>query len=164
MRDGRAALLCVVLAACSYDWSPGSAPRDASADGASDGGGGSDALSGTDAPGIDSLAVEAGGDVVDEPPSCAQLEAQVAQAFTAAVACTPTATPPPCKATTTDACGCTVVLAEQGAATGNYQSAVSALKGSSCALGCTGSCGPAPKPGFCIVADASAVTYACSQN
>ena len=81
------------LAACSYDWSPGAAPRDASADGAPDGGGGDDALSGTDAPGLESPAVETGVDVVEEPPSCAQLEADVAQAFTAAIACTPTATP-----------------------------------------------------------------------
>ena len=161
MRAGRASVLCVVLAACSYDWTPGSAPTDASTESSSDGGGGADAPP-TDGAGVDSPVAEAGADVAEEPPSCAELEGEVTQDFAAAVSCTPSTSA--CTVTTTNECGCTVVLGASGQATTTYEGAVASLKSSSCPLGCSGSCGPTPTPGQCVVADATAVTYACQQD
>ncbi|MGH7297053.1 MAG: hypothetical protein ACRELB_19100 [Polyangiaceae bacterium] len=171
MRDGRAGLLLLLLvglaslaglAGCAYDWTAGKAggAADASTDGAHDGAGPAEGSTGSDASGTDAAGVDAPADVTGEPPSCADLEAQVAQALATALACNPTAQP--CTTQESDACGCPVVLGAPGSATASYQSAVEALTGSSCPLGC-GTCGPAPQQGLCIVSDASAAAYACAQ-
>ena len=165
MRDGRAALLLLLLAGlagCSYDWSPGKAAAsgDASADAPHDGSTPSEASTNTDASGVDATAADAIADVVSEPPSCADLQSQVAQTLAAALLCTPTAQP--CTTVVDDPCACPVVVGGANQATTNYQAAVAALQASGCPLGCS-SCGATPQQGLCIVSDASATTYACAQ-
>jgi hypothetical protein len=162
MRDGRAALLCIVLAGCSYDWSPGRgvASGDAAADAPHEGAASTDAATGSDGGGVDAAGNDAIIDVIAEPPSCAELQSQVQQTLGAALACVPTAQP--CTTVVEDACLCQVVVGAANQATTNYENAVSAWKGSGCPLGCT-SCGAAPQQGLCIVSDAGAATYACAQ-
>ncbi len=166
MRDGRAALLCVVVAGCSYDWSTGGA--DASPDALTDVGAdipvAQDAAAEADAPGADA-AGDAVVDVTEEPPTCAQLLAAVEQAFAAAIVCQSGAEA--CLTTVLNQCGCTVVVESpdmNGSPTVAYEAAVKQLQmNTSCPLGCSGTCDSMPQTGLCVVSEAGASTLACSQ-
>ena len=168
MRDGRAALLCVLLAACSYDWTPGSGatPEDAGHDADAGLVDGHDGAAATDAPAVDATGQDATGpsdavvDVVGEP-DCAALQNAVQAALPGALYCKGTPPPDPTACTTAvqDPCGCTLYVGEPGAAVTDYQNAVKALKDSGCTIAC-GTC-PATQKGLCIISDAGGQQYAC---
>jgi hypothetical protein len=167
MRDGLAALLCVALAGCSYDWDvPGA---DASSDVVSDTDAATvdahDAAAATDAP-VEGTSVDAPVspdavvDVVAEV-DCAKLQNAVQAALPAALVCQ--GFPPDPTACTTamqDPCGCTLYAGSPGSAATDYQNAVKALDDAGCKPTACGTCPVAPK-GTCLVTDAGGQNYAC---
>jgi hypothetical protein len=171
MRDGRAALLCVLLAACSYDWAPGAAGTPA--DGGGDAEAGvvdahdTDAASDAPAPAVDAPGVDSPGpadapvvDVVAEV-DCAALQNAVQAALPPALTCQ--GEPPDPTACTTavqDPCKCTLYVGAAGAATSSYENAVKALQDSGCTLDCSGTC-PVAQKSLCLVTDAGGQQYAC---
>jgi hypothetical protein len=163
MRDVRAALLCVVVTGCTYDWSrdgasvPDGASPDAVADAAAD------VLLGHDASMDGPTDGAATADVTEAAalPACTSgQEATVQQARTAALNCTGV-TPNPCQITVTDECGCKVVVATNNQAEAQYVAAVKTLLMTSIPL-CPTGCG-SPSTGVCIVSDAGASMLACYQ-
>jgi hypothetical protein len=163
MRDVHAALLCVVTAGCSYDWTvPAGAPADAApqdtslVDTAPDGAGPTDA------------STEPAGDVMSMPDSAeaasvcsAADEAPVQQALAAALDCTGI-TPNPCEVMVQDECGCEVVVAKDNQAEAQYVAAVQALL-KMCTPMCPTACGSTPTEGLCVLSDAGSAMLACYQ-
>jgi hypothetical protein len=167
----RRAVLALLLAGCSYDWAvSGTSPAD----------------SGRDAPPVDAPVSDvtdaAPVDAVAEPPAddsptdaadggdagacspnvdaagCQQLLQTAMNALPSALACMPTMT---CTIQVADWCGCPVYLAN-GTSTAymTFVNAVSNFDSACCRP--TISCGTCPPAGSqCIVADATAQTYAC---
>jgi hypothetical protein len=166
MRDGHAALLCVVLAGCSYDWKAGQAEgaTDAAGDVSPDVVATQDALAEADAQGVDGSVADAVGDVAEASlPQCTTgQQAQVQQARGAALNCTGI-TPDPCDVTVNDECGCPVIVASNNAAEGMYVAAVQQLRNACIPTWCATACGPAPSPHLCLVSDAGPTMYACVQ-
>ena len=143
------------LAGCSYDWSTAARPT---------GDAGTLDASRSDASTVDGGAVDAatsdanGGN--DAPVStCDALFAKVASTRAAAKKCVSIAGV--CTTHLSDECGCVTVVAQPATAQdSDYLSAVAALKGSGCPLGC-GSCSTA-RDGLCIIVGGGPDT-ACSQ-
>lgn len=164
MRHRLAALLCIAVAACSYDWTVGASAVD----------GGVSADAGVDgaAPGPDAAQNDASGQDVGAPDAigdgatvdCNALEMQVQQDLPPALACT-NGGPNPCTTTVNDECGCTVVLgnADPNAVTA-YDDDVTRFTAAHCPrpVWCPSSCATV-QTGLCVIADATANTDACQQ-
>lgn len=164
MRHRLAALLCVAVAACSYDWTVGASAVDAggSADGGVDGAAPGPDAAQNDANGEDVVAPDAMGD--GAPVDCNALETKIQQDLPPALACTNGASNP-CTTTVSNECGCTVVLGngDLNAVTA-YGDDVNEFTAAHCPrpVWCPSSC-PTVQTGLCVVADATANTDACQQ-
>jgi hypothetical protein len=164
MRDVRAALLCVVVTGCTYDWSRdwASGPDDASPDARGD------AMVDVQDASMDAFQdgatdVATTADVAGEAPlpACNMSQgATVQQARTAALNCTGV-TPNPCQITVTDECGCKVVVATNNQAEAQYVTAIQMLL-KECIPSCPSGCG-STSLGVCIIGDAGSSMLACYQ-
>jgi len=96
-------------------------------------------------------------------PSCATLEQAVSATSAAAKQCTE-ATPGECLTSVEDPCRCkSFVASPTGAATTEYQAAVTALTRSGCAIDCSLPCqSPAAIEGLCLATAGPTFAYECS--
>jgi len=163
MRHRLAGVLCIAVAACSYDWTVGAAAVDggASADGGMDGAAPGPDAAQSDASGEDVVAPDAAGDgaAVD----CSALETKIQQDLPPALACTNGGSSP-CTTTVNNECGCTVVLGNGNLnAVTAYSNDVTQFTAAHCPHPwCPSSC-PTVQTGLCVVADAAANADACQQ-
>jgi hypothetical protein len=164
----RRAVLALLLAGCSYDWSVSATPpsdgghdafpADASVADSSD-------AAPTDVatdPSADTGPTDSSGEI-EAAANCQQLLQSAKNALGPALVCMPTM-PNVCKAQAHDWCGCTVYLAD-GTSTAytDFVNAVSMFESGSCrsTIFCPDTC-PSASSGICVVSDAAAM-YACYQ-
>jgi len=167
----RRAVLALLLAGCSYDWTVSATPPSDSGHDAPP----SDAPLSDDSP-VDAVAEPpldasptdstTGSDADASPPDaagCQQLLQTAKNALPPALVCVPTM-PNVCTAQAQDWCGCPVYLAD-GTSTAymDFVNAVTAFDSASCrsTIFCADTC-PAASSGICVVSDAAAM-YACYQ-